>query len=113
MKHSVKNILLYATALLCLAVSCSPDNEKGDREKGVEGVTVTPAEASLEVGGSIQLTAEVLPEDAYDKSVVWNSSDPTVATVTQEGLVEAVALGSTIVSVTTNDGLVDKFHDES
>lgn len=105
MKHSVKNILLlYATALLGLAVSCSPDNEKGDREKGVEGVIVTPAEASLEVGGSIQLTAEVMPEDAYDKSVVWNSSDPTVATVTQEGLVEAVALGSTIVSVTTNDG---------
>ncbi|MDR1990371.1 MAG: Ig-like domain-containing protein, partial [Acidobacteriaceae bacterium] len=39
----------------------------------VTGVTVTPATASVALGGSVQLTATVLPANATDTSVTWSS----------------------------------------
>jgi hypothetical protein len=49
-------------------------------------VAVTPKTASLKVGETLQLAGKVTP--------VWASSNPAVATVTQEGIVTAVAPGS-------------------
>lgn len=51
-----------------------------------------------------QLTATVLPEDAYDRSVVWSSGNNEVATVSQEGLVTAVGVGTADITVKANDG---------
>lgn len=36
---------------------------------------------------TLQLHIEVLPADAFDKTIIWNSSDTTVAIVTDDGLV--------------------------
>jgi len=49
------------------------------------------------------LVATVLPEDATDKSVSWESSVPTVASVV-EGVVTALSVGETTITVTTTDG---------
>lgn len=51
-----------------------------------------------------QLTAIITPEDATDKSVTWKSYNEQVCTVSDEGLVTAIGIGNTIVTVTTNDG---------
>lgn len=67
-------------------------------------VTLNKENAELHVGGTVQLTAEVVPADTDDKSVVWSSSDENIATVNQEGLVTAVALGSVTITATTTDG---------
>ncbi|WP_138752126.1 glycosyl hydrolase 53 family protein [Paenibacillus sinopodophylli] len=54
--------------------------------------------------GDIQtITASVLPLDAADKSVSWQSSDPSVFTVTG-GTVTAVADGEAILTASTSDG---------
>lgn len=45
---------------------------------------------TLEKGQFAVLTATVSPEDAMDKSVQWNSDDPSVATVDQNGRVTAI-----------------------
>jgi len=50
-------------------------------------------------GSSIQLAAVVMPEDANDYSLSWNSSNTAVATVDESGFVEAVSTGSAIVTV--------------
>ena len=70
----------------------------------VTGVTVTPAEATVEERKTIQLTATVLPEDATNKNVTWSSSDTTVATVDTNGKVKGVKEGTAVITVTTEDG---------
>ena len=50
------------------------------------------------------LIATVLPENAEDKSITWNSSDISVATVSEEGVVTALKEGTAIITATANDG---------
>ena len=66
-------------------------------------IALDETSARLAEGETLQLTATVLPEDATDKTVTWTSSDETVATVTSEGLVTAIASGSATITATTND----------
>ena len=56
------------------------------------------------VGESIQLEANVIPEDATDKSVVWKSTNEQVCMVSSIGMVIATGVGTAVVAVTTNDG---------
>ena len=71
-------------------------------ENKVESVTVTPGSAELFVGGQAQLQAELLPVTLADKSVAWSSSDETVATVDENGLVTAVGAGTANIIATPN-----------
>lgn len=76
-------------------------------------VTVTPilvasidlnySECNMSIGETIKLFADVKPTDADDGSILWSSSNPDVATVTQDGTVTALAKGTAIVSVKAND----------
>jgi uncharacterized protein (TIGR02145 family) len=50
------------------------------------------------------LIATVLPANASDKSVTWTSNNESVATVSTEGVVTAIATGEATVTVTTVDG---------
>ena len=70
----------------------------------VTGVTLSPTTATLTVGETVTLTATVAPEGATDKSVTWSSSNTSVATVSNEGEVTAVAAGEATITVTTTDG---------
>ena len=54
-------------------------------------------------GDTFALTATVLPEDAADQGVNWESSNTGVAQVSG-GTVTAQALGSALITVTTQDG---------
>lgn len=46
------------------------------------------------------VTATVLPENASDKTVVWSSGDSSIATVDDDGLVTAIAIGETSITAT-------------
>ena len=70
----------------------------------VTGVTLSKTVLSLLLGDSETLVATVDPERATDKSVVWSSSAPSIASVDQSGKVTAKAAGSAVITVTTNDG---------
>ena len=67
-------------------------------------VNVSPETAALQVGGVTALTHTVLPENATVQDVTWSSSDETVATVNQNGVVVGVSEGSATITVTTVDG---------
>jgi hypothetical protein len=61
----------------------------------------------LLIDETLQLTATVTPINADDRTVEWASSDEEVATVTQDGLVTAIGVGTADITATTNDlGLV-------
>jgi len=70
----------------------------------VESVTLNTSELQMNEGASTYLSATVLPYNAYDRSLTWTSSNPRVATVTSNGRVNAQAVGTTIITATTNDG---------
>ena len=65
----------------------------------VTGITLDQSSVSLELGSTTQLTATVSPDNAYDKSVTWSSSNTAVATVDNNGKVTAVAEGTTTITV--------------
>ena len=73
-------------------------------KKEVTGVTLNKSSLNLGVGGSEVLSATVLPADATNKQVTWLSSTPSVATVSQSGVVTGVKEGTTQISVITADG---------
>lgn len=70
----------------------------------VTGVTLNTNAERCRVGNTVQLTATVLPLSAANTAVVWESSQPSVATVDNAGLVTAVAEGTTTITVRTDDG---------
>ena len=77
------------------------DSETVEPDTPVESVAVDPTELELEVGQSADLTVTVSPENATDKSVIFESSDKTVATVDTAGKVAAVAVGTATITVTS------------
>ena len=72
--------------------------------QAVESVSLNQTELRLSIGEPSTLVATVLPTNATDKSVSWSSSNTTVATVSSDGLVTGVSVGSAIITVTTTDG---------
>ena len=73
----------------------------------VTGVTLSQTQASLyynRTPSTLTLTATVTPDNATNKDVTWTSSNPSAATVNQNGVVTAVAPGTAVITVTTVDG---------
>ncbi|MDE7463364.1 MAG: Ig-like domain-containing protein, partial [Muribaculaceae bacterium] len=56
-------------------------------------------------GESFTISATVNPDNATDKTIIWNSSDPEVATVDETGLVIAVKPGSALITAITSNGV--------
>lgn len=76
------------------------EEEPGDDELIVPVVTVSLSSTSLKLydGDTYQLTATVKPKDATDKTVVWSSDMPSVATVDQSGHVTGISAGTANIS---------------
>ena len=88
--------LLAAVALL-FAVACGTDPE-------VDSVTVTPANPTVAVGATTELTATVKDADGMtitDAEVTWSSSAEAMATVDDMGTVTGVAAGTADITATS------------
>ncbi|WP_420583264.1 Ig-like domain-containing protein [Reichenbachiella sp.] len=81
----------------------------------VTGVSLDKETADMKVGDELQLIATVAPDDATEKGVTWSvafsseaknkEDNPTdIATVSDEGLVKALAAGEVVVTAKTKDG---------
>ena len=75
-----------------------------DEVINVSGITLDKATASIIVGETEQLNASVTPIDATDNSVMWSSSENSVASVSQTGLVLGISSGVATITTTTTDG---------
>lgn len=71
----------------------------------VQGISLNhDAKTFTKAGETLQLTATIYPDSATNKTVTWKSSDKTVATVDESGLVTAVGNGTANITATTEDG---------
>ena len=67
-------------------------------------LTLNETSVNMGKGSSYQLEATVEPENADDKSVIWTSDNPDIATVSSKGKLSAKACGECDIICTTNDG---------
>lgn len=70
----------------------------------VTGISLDKTQETLEIGETLTLTPTITPYDATNKNIVWLSSNTNVATVSESGIVTAIAEGQTNITVTTEDG---------
>ena len=115
-----KRLFLFSISLL-LAMSISgcsplsfnsdgPDNSHGFpgestniNSTAVDGVYLNSDALQMYVGKTATLKATVTPDTALNKEVTWSSSNTSVATVTN-GTISALAVGTSNITVTTNEG---------
>ena len=79
----------------------------------VTGVDLNKTTAAIPYGGTETLTATVAPDGATDKTVSWSSSNTSVATVDENGVVTAVALGTATITATATNGTDDTADDKT
>ena len=80
-------------------VSCEENGPRVD----VAGITLNKDELSMSTGEEYQLAATISPSNATNKKLIWESSNTSVATV-NDGMVKAIKVGSTRITVTAQDG---------
>ena len=97
-KMNLRNMVKIGVA--CLVVVCGLNSCK----KSVTDVTLNKSVLTLEIGETAVLIANVLPSNATNQAVTWTSGNPMIATVLPNGIVTAVAKGSTTIVVSTQDG---------
>lgn len=72
--------------------------------EAVQRVTLNKSTMKIAVGGIEKLIATVSPSTAIDKSIMWSSSDASIATVSSEGVVTGIVAGTAVITATTTDG---------
>jgi len=104
-----KIIAILICAVLAAAVSCQKkDRAGGGGDEPVPGevkvvsLTLDWEELPLYVDDTITLHATVLPDNATDKTVLWTSSNKSVADV-DEGLVTAYKEGIAVITAKAGD----------
>ena len=75
----------------------------------VESVSIAKGNYTVEAGATLSapLTVTVLPDNATNKSVIWSSSNESVATVDQNGNVKGVAAGTVTITATSHNAKSD------
>ncbi len=72
----------------------------------VEAVTFDKHEQEVDKGAKIRLEAEIAPANATFRALTWVSNNPAVATVDNDGNVEAVSEGQAYISAAAYNGIV-------
>ena len=93
-------VIASAVVLVFVLFACHKDNE----DVPVQSISLNIAADTLEVNGTLSLVATIEPEYAFNQYVRWTSSNTTVATVNEDGVVTAKAPGSSTIIVTSEDG---------
>ncbi len=98
-------LLFFSSACTCTSKDKPEPGGEADKTVHVTGVNVTRANLEMNVGDGFRLGARVTPRNATNARVSWSSDHPDVATVEREsGQVKAIAAGSAVITVTTEDG---------
>lgn len=69
----------------------------------VESVAISKHELELFIGSKDTLSAKVSPENATFPEVTWTSSDESIASVSRDGVVSAIKLGSCTITATAGE----------
>ena len=102
MKRLLPFIALAAVIVLSV-FSCQQEPE----EIRVASISLSKSTLELTVGDQASLDATISPDNATNKKIRWSSSKESVATVTPDGIVEAVSAGTAFITATSDDSGVN------
>lgn len=68
----------------------------------VTGLSLSKGNTTLDVGGTLSVSATVSPSNATNKGVTWSSSNSSVATVDGNGNVKAIGAGTATITATSS-----------
>ena len=74
-------------------------------KKGVTGITLNKPSAIIDEGKTLSLSAKLTPKSPQNKTIIWTSSNLTVATVDGKGKVTAKTPGTTVITATASSGV--------
>ena len=75
-------------------------------EVSIKKISLTPNNSTIEAGSTIQINAIIEPSNATNRDLVWESSDTSVATVDNKGVVKGLKSGTVTITAKTKDGKV-------
>ena len=70
----------------------------------VEKLDIKTKIKSVKVGKKLKLDYELLPKEASNQNVLWISSDESIATVSQDGLVTGLSEGEVTITILSDEG---------
>lgn len=70
-----------------------------------ESLTFDVSRVSLQIDSEYQVNYAFLPETTTERTLTWTTSEPTVASVTEDGKITALETGYTTVRATTANGI--------
>ena len=70
----------------------------------VSGIQLNETNITITRGNSTNLIATITPQNATNQNVIWTSSNPVIASVSSDGIVNANFAGTAIITTTTEDG---------
>lgn len=97
-----RKVVLCVCAVFFLVHSCVTEKN----EMQVTDVVIEPECCTLNVGDTLYLNVQIYPSYAYDRSLVWETSDSNVVKVSR-GIVSAINQGEANVVVKTMSGVSD------
>lgn len=101
--NSIIKLVFALIAAAFMVAGCqggATDNSPEDKPSGVTSVTLDRNTSNILIGAEVHLTATVKASDGVDTSVLWTSSDTSVATVSQDGVVTGVKAGTVNITAT-------------
>ncbi|MBR5725094.1 MAG: Ig-like domain-containing protein [Bacteroidales bacterium] len=102
-KYDREGVIVIQTPTKTAEITVSQPGKKGVY-KAVETISLNRTELTLTEGETATLEWTIQPADASNQTVAWKSSVQTVASVDAQGIVTALAAGTAVVNVTTEDG---------
>ena len=128
MKSIINRLLVVFLALVVVfaaiaLVACDPQTDTPNSNKPISGkpsnnnsqinpplsaidvtsISVSLSQLNMTVGEQQHVSVSVFPSNASDKSVVWKSSNASVATVS-DGIITALSNGTAIITATSSNG---------
>ena len=118
---SKKFVLLLCLALAFFVVGCKKNNNNNNNDNNnnnnnnnnqtiipevidVSNILLSKTDINLYIGESVSIEETIIPSNATSKTVVWSSSNPTVADYIN-GKIIAMSEGMTIIKATANNGV--------
>lgn len=95
----MKSYISLLSSVLFVAFAVLSCNQP-EPEVLVTDVSINQASAEIIIGETLQLNATVTPSNASQIEVNWASSAPSVAKVSNQGLVTALSEGTTVITAT-------------
>ena len=88
------SFIVLATIAISSVLSCQQEPE----EIQVISISLSKSALELTVGDQASLDATISPDNATNKKIIWSSSKESVATVTPDGIIDAVSAGTAFIT---------------